>query len=420
MATYRRHGAGWQAQIIRKGYPARYRTFDTKDAAKKWAVQIEAEMVNGAYKDPTLANSTTFGDALDRYQREISVYKKGARQEASRIRAWKKSELAKKPLGQLETADFEVHVKRRRKEGKAENTIRQEIAIASNLFKKARTTWKMKSLENPLTDLEWPGGSKERSRRLSADEMQALIEAYPRGEFGVVLELLCETAMRRSELLNLDWSQVDLSARVIHLPETKNGHSRDVPLSRRAVELLASRHNRTGRVFSIKPDSVTQAFGRARERARENHIRRCLAEGKTPKPKFLDDVRLHDGRHEATSRLSEKGFNVVEIMSVTGHRDPRMAKRYTHPDSADLAKRLDAQPSTSDAEAPPRPSDVLRRHLPPRRTIEQTAAWFEIPAETLQGLIDGLVRIDVPLAIQLEPDLPWEFRTLYSWEMARG
>ena len=52
MATYRRHGAGWQAQIIRKGYPARYRTFDTKDAAKKWAVQIEAEMTRGAYKDP--------------------------------------------------------------------------------------------------------------------------------------------------------------------------------------------------------------------------------------------------------------------------------------------------------------------------------------------------------------------------------
>ena len=52
MATYRRHGAGWQAQIIRKGYPARYRTFDTKDAAKKWAVQIEAEMTRGTYKTP--------------------------------------------------------------------------------------------------------------------------------------------------------------------------------------------------------------------------------------------------------------------------------------------------------------------------------------------------------------------------------
>ena len=79
MATYRRHGAGWQAQIIRKGYPARYRTFDTREAAQKWAVQIEAEMTKGVYKDPTTALNTTLGDALDRYQREISVRKKGAR-----------------------------------------------------------------------------------------------------------------------------------------------------------------------------------------------------------------------------------------------------------------------------------------------------------------------------------------------------
>jgi len=403
MATYRRHGAGWQAQIIRKGYPARYRTFDTKDAAKKWAVQIEAEMMRRAYKDPATINSTTFEDALDRYQREVSVHKKGARQEGSRIRAWKKSELAKKPLGQLETADFDVHVKRRRAEGKAENTIRQEIAIVSNLFKKARKTWKgMKCLENPLKDLEWPGGSKERTRRLSAEEMQALVEAYPREEFGVVLELLCETAMRRSELLKLDWSQVDLPARAIHLPETKNNHARNVPLSRRAVELLVSRPNRTGRVFSSKPDSMTQAFGRARERGRENYIRRCLDEGKTPEPKFLVDVRLHDGRREATSRLSEKGFNVVEIMSVSGHRDVRMVKRYTNPDPTDLAKRLDARPAASDAEAPPRVADVLRRHLPAHKTIEQVAAWFEIPVETLRALLRGETRVDVGLALQLE------------------
>ncbi len=226
MATYRRHGAGWQAQIVRKGYPARYRTFDTKESAQNWAIQIEAEMTKGVYKDPTTALNTTLGDALDRYQREISVRKKGARQEASRIRAWKNSDLAKKSLARLDTADFEAHIDRRRAEGKAENTIRQEIAIVSNLFKKARKKWRMPGLENPMKELEWPGGSKQRSRRLSRDEIAALIKAYPQGEFGEVLELLCETTMRRSELLSTDWSQVDLTKRVIHLPKTKNGRAR--------------------------------------------------------------------------------------------------------------------------------------------------------------------------------------------------
>jgi plasmid maintenance system antidote protein VapI len=79
-----------------------------------------------------------------------------------------------------------------------------------------------------------------------------------------------------------------------------------------------------------------------------------------------------------------------------------MVKRYTHPVAGDLAKRMDAEPPASNAGPPPLPADVLRRHLPPRKTVEQAAAWFEIPTETLQGLIDGAVRIDVPLAIQLE------------------
>ena len=267
MVTYRRHGAGWQAQIIRKGFPARYRTFDTKDAAKKWAVQIEAEMSKGTYSAPSLANSTTFEDALDRYKREVSARKKGARQEASRVGTWKKSELATRPLGLLETADFSAHVEQRRKAGKAENTIRLEIALASHLFKKARTEWGMKSLANPLDDLEWPKGSNERSRRLSEKEIRAIIAAYPSREFGIMLELACETAMRRSEICGLDWSNVDLDPRVAHLPETKNKDARDVPRSKRAVELLASRPSRKGAVFSLdrtasRRHSVVDASGR--------------------------------------------------------------------------------------------------------------------------------------------------------------
>ena len=135
--------------------------------------------------------------------------------------------------------------------------------------------------------------------------------AYPRGEFGTILELLCETAMRRSELLNLDWSQVDLDARAIHLPDTKNERSRDVPLSMRAVSLLASRASRTGRVFSIKPDSATQAFGRARLRARAMYEADCLAKGKTPKNTFSSmsdfttgDTRARVGFRRRVSMLS--------------------------------------------------------------------------------------------------------------------
>ena len=134
--------------------------------------------------------------------------------------------------------------------------------------------------------------------------------------------------MRQSELVGLEWERVNLPRRTIRLMEgaTKNGHGRGVPLSRRAVEVLESitpEDERHGRVF---PDLTTEAVKRA-------FIRTCKRAG-------IENFHFHDLRHEATSRLFEKGLNVVEAASVTGHRDPRMLMRYTHLDASKLADKL--------------------------------------------------------------------------------
>ena len=104
---------------------------------------------------------------------------------------------------------------------------------------------------------------------------------------------------------------------------TKNGSSRDVPLSTRAVETL--RGLRTGEsetVFSLAPNTVRLAWDRLTRRV------------------GLKDLHLHDLRHEAVSRLFEKGFNVAEVATISGHRELRMLQRYTHLRAADLASRL--------------------------------------------------------------------------------
>ncbi|MHB1580757.1 MAG: site-specific integrase [Acidithiobacillus sp.] len=72
----------------------------------------------------------------------------------------------------------------------------------------------------------------------------------------------------------------------------------------------------------IRADSITQAFDRARKRA------------------GIEDLRFHDLRHEATSRLFEKGFNPMEVSAITGHKTLQMLKRYTHLRAEDLAKRM--------------------------------------------------------------------------------
>jgi integrase len=136
--------------------------------------------------------------------------------------------------------------------------------------------------------------------------------------------LAIETGMRRSELLGLQWSNVDLERRVALLPVTKNGESRGVPLSSRAVAILRSLPaSSNGRVFGeLTTDALKQSFKRAVRRA------------------AIGSLRLHDLRHEATSRFFEKGLNLMEVAYVTGHKTLQMLKRYTHLSITDLTTRL--------------------------------------------------------------------------------
>jgi len=94
-----------------------------------------------------------------------------------------------------------------------------------------------------------------------------------------------------------------------------------------------------GRVFEIRTDAVTRAFERAVARARKMYIDECRAAKLKPDGKFLTDLRFHDLRHEATSRLASI-FPMHELTKITGHKDPRMLMRYYHPRAEDLAKKL--------------------------------------------------------------------------------
>jgi integrase len=129
--------------------------------------------------------------------------------------------------------------------------------------------------------------------------------------------------MRRGELLRLSWEDIDLDLRVAHLNMTKNGSSRNVPLSSEAITLLRSLpHDISGYVFPITFSSLRGLWNRVRRRA------------------GISGLNFQDLRHEATSRFFEKGLNVMEVATITGHKDLRMLQRYTHLRAEDLAKKL--------------------------------------------------------------------------------
>ncbi|MGD9725508.1 MAG: site-specific integrase [Gammaproteobacteria bacterium] len=333
MSTIRKRGNGqWQAQVRRRGFPLQSKTFPTRAAAERWGKLTEVEMTQGTFVSRAEAESTTLRELLERYIAEVSPTKKGAASEIVRIKALCRNPLAARFVSTIRGADIARYREERLKRV-ASATVRRDLGVLSHVFETARKEWGIYVL-NPVRDIKMPANGKARDRRLRADPSEAkceksrLIEACRKARNPYLLpfvELALETAMRRSELLNLQWQFIELTRRTAFLPDTKNGDARTVPLSNAAVETLKSLHNgEKGKVFEcLTPEALKRAFMRATQRA------------------GLDDFHFHDLRHEATTRFFERGLNIMEVASITGHKDLRMLRRYTHLKAEDLAKKLD-------------------------------------------------------------------------------
>ena len=148
--------------------------------------------------------------------------------------------------------------------------------------------------------------------------------------------------MRQGELLKLEWKDVDFKDRTLLVRNAKNGESRGVPLSPRALELLQCLPRSIGgKVFPTTQSAIVQSWGHAVERARRNYLSDCETDGRIPTEGFLVDLRFHDLRHEAASRLFESGkFDMMDVASITGHKTLQMLKRYTHLKARDLARKM--------------------------------------------------------------------------------
>ncbi len=303
------------------------RTFDLKTEAERWAKQVESEMDRGVFVSRAEAEATTLTEALERYAVEISAKKRSGGRESYIIRFWQSSSLTARSLASIRSKDIAAFVRECESRGLSPNTIRLHLALLSHLFNTARTAWGMESLSNPV-DLvkgqrpKLPGG---RTRRLVDDELvrlQAAAATYG-GEIGPLITWAIETAMRRGEIAAMRWEHVDRKARVLLIPETKNGTPRRVPLSTAAAAVLEDLPRRLdGRVWGMRPDSISQAFERA-----------CKSSG-------IEGLTFHDLRHEATSRLFEKGLNPMQVAAITGHKTLQMLKRYTHLRAEDLVGML--------------------------------------------------------------------------------
>ncbi|MEO8120231.1 MAG: site-specific integrase [Rhodoferax sp.] len=362
----------WRAQIRRHGFDPLSKTFTTKAEAEAWAKMNESEMSRGVWMSRGEAEATTLHEALERYELEVTPGKKTAAGERSFLRIWKATTMAKQPLAAIRSSDV-AKLRDQWLKDYQPATVLRRLAVLSHVFTIARKEWGMESLSNPVELVRKPQPNNARTRRIAVEvsqpahaesageasqraasngELERVVAASGSSSLPSIVWLAVETAMRRSEIVGLRWEHIDLERRVAHLPSTKNGSSRDVPLSTRAVNILAALQTVNdsdeegaepaeddGRVFGIRRDAVTRAFERAVARARKEFVGQCRESRQKPDARYLTDLRFHDLRHEATSRLAEI-FPLHELTKITGHKDPRMLMRYYHPRAEDLAKRL--------------------------------------------------------------------------------
>ncbi|MBQ0937553.1 tyrosine-type recombinase/integrase [Ideonella paludis] len=331
MASITKRGSYWRAQVRRKGHQQESKTFDTKAQAEAWVRQVEGEMDRGVFISRAEAESTTLAEALERYWRDVASKKRHPKPERQRIDHWLRQVVSTRFLASLRGADFAAYRDQRRQAGRAENTIRLELALVAHLFEIARKEWGMESLINPVRNIRKPSGSKERDRRLLPGEYERIAQAMSASQNAwarPAFDLAIETALRQTMLLSLRWEWIDLNRRVVAIPiafrSTGNkGVPPHLPLSGKAVEVLRSMPNSTeGPVLPTTSNAL-----------------RCIWK-RTMKSLDIRDLRWHDLRHEAASRLFEKGLHPMEVASITGHKSLNMLRRYTHLKPENLALKL--------------------------------------------------------------------------------
>jgi integrase len=339
MASITIRNGSFRARITRQGQPTISKSFKTEYDALRWVRQVEVQLELGIYQEQTkkrlIKQDISFTEAADKYISTHVVHKLNHRTEAGILGLISKRWESRK-LSSIQKQDVLILKEELLKVGRAASTVNHYINAISQLYQVAVNEWEFK-LTNPTTSIKRMSEPQGRMKRLLPDAESILLgyasESTPL-PLNPIIVIAVETGMRSAEILSMRWEDVDLINRKVLLRHTKNGESRVVPLTSRAkneLEKLTSKHE-SELVFPYCRWQVRRQYVKAIAKAKSAH--------KGVQNPFIG-LRFHDLRHEALSRLSDKGLNVIELAHISGHKTLAMLKRYTHPCHQVLLSKID-------------------------------------------------------------------------------
>ncbi|MBN49554.1 MAG: integrase [Spongiibacteraceae bacterium] len=314
MGSITKHPAGgWRAWITVSG-KRRSKLFKRKAEAQEWIAASEKQQDAGH----------SWFDALHRYEKTVLPKRKATTKRWELLRLPKlREQIPDRPLSEV-TPDVIASWRDDRLQSVSAGSVLREMSLVGSILSIALKEWRWIG-ENPMASVSKPSAPPGRDRLITEAEIEkeclalGYIEGKPESvsqRVAVAFLFAIETGMRCGEICGI--RPEDINGRVAHLPMTKNGTARNVPLSKEAVRLLKL----VGGNFDLKPSQIDALFRKARKAA------------------GLSGFTFHDSRHLASTRLARK-LSPLELARMMGHKDLKMVMRYFNETAEEIAKRLD-------------------------------------------------------------------------------
>ncbi len=305
-------------------------TFPKKALAQAWIKRREAELQQQKATGVVNLNRVTIEEILEAYVKQAEGVTRWGRTKTADIKRLRESGLSNKDARYLTAADIIQYAKHRRTVDEAGPAtvmndiiwLRQAFLTGVAMFNLSQPLLAVDAAKKDLLRTKTISKPKQRARRVSEDEENKILEHYrQRTKTQIpmvdVIQFALLTARRQDEICRMKWEDVDLDEGTgwvddVKHPTRKIGNRREFRILKPAIDIIKRQPRVAPEIFPYNSKSVGASFTRAMH----------LLE--------IEDLHFHDLRHEATSRLFEKGYSIQEVAHFTLHESWATLKRYTH------------------------------------------------------------------------------------------
>jgi integrase len=297
------------------GRRIRRRIGSSKKLAEAALKKIEVEIAEGKYLDIRKQGRIKFEDFLDEYFKLHSRNLKSGEKNHMTYGGQFKQIFGGKFLSEIKVVDIEQFKTQQLKDS-APATVNRKVSFLRSVFNKA-IAWDKYHGINPVSKVKFLKENNTRLRYFEKGEIVRLLSNCE-GSLKQIVSIALNTGMRRGELFNLKWADVDFAIKVIYLRETKSGESREIPMNEEVYKILKgmAKNPKSEHVFCHENGQrildIRKSFWTALEKS------------------DIKDFHFHDLRHTFASQMVMSGIDLNTVRELMGHHSLEMTLRYAH------------------------------------------------------------------------------------------